>query len=141
MTRDVLLGIEIESEPKVVYDTIASPEGLAAFWTSDVRRDEGGELSFGFESAPTRLPASILTAEPPSAVAWRFGGDWPAWPGTIASWSLEASDRGTRVTFRHGFPDPMPEFDFGSVALTWALIVARLKDVVGSGGAPDPVLR
>lgn len=31
MARDVLLAIEVEAEPKVVFDTIASPEGLAAF--------------------------------------------------------------------------------------------------------------
>jgi len=34
----------------------------------------------------------------------------------------------------------MPEYDFGSVSLTWALIVARLKDVVEGGGAPNPAL-
>lgn len=141
MTRDVLLAIEIEAEPKIVYDTIASPEGLAAFWTPDVRSEGAdGELSLGFEAAPTRLPAAV-EADAPSSVSWAFGGDWPAWAGSAASWSLEPSGQGTTVVFRHGFPDSMPEYDFGSVALTWALVVARLKDVVESGGAPDPALR
>ena len=143
MTRDVLLAIEVEAEPKVVFDTIADPDGLATFWTPDVRREDGDgrELSFGFEAAPTRLPASVTAAETPSSIAWAFGGDWPSWPGTAASWSLERTERGTKVVFRHGFPDTMPEFDFGSVTLTWALVVARLKGVVESGGAADPALR
>lgn len=142
MTRDVLLAIEVEAEPKVVYGTIESPEGLAAFWTPDVRSEggDGGELSFGFEAAPTRLPATV-EADAPSSVCWAFGGDWPAWAGSTASWSLKPSGQGTTVVFRHGFPGSMPEYDFGSVALTWALVVARLKDVVESGGAPNPALR
>ena len=52
-----------------------------------------------------------------------------------------SSERGTAVVFRHGLPESMPEFDFGSVALTWASVVAHLKGVVESGGAADPALR
>jgi uncharacterized protein YndB with AHSA1/START domain len=143
MTRDVLLATEVEADPKVVFDTIADPDGLAAFWTPDVRSEgeDGHELSFGFEAAPTRLPATVVGAGAPSSISWAFGGDWPAWAGSNASWSLEPSGQGTKVVFRHGFPDSMPEYDFGSVALTWALVVARLKDVVESGGAPNPALR
>lgn len=143
MTRDVLVAIEVHAEPKLVYDTISSPEGLAAFWTPDVRSEgsDGSELSFGFEAAPTRLPVSVTGADGPTAINWAFGGDWPAWGGTTAAWSLEPSEHGTKVTFRHGFPDSMAEYEFGSVALTWALVAARLKDVVESGGTPNPVLR
>lgn len=143
MTGDVLLAIEVEADPKVVYDTIAEPDGLATFWTPDVRREDGDgrDLSLGFESAPTRLPVSIIAAETPNSITWAFDGDWPSWSGTAASWSLEQTDRSTRVVFRHAFPDTMPDFDFGSVALTWALVVARLKSVIESGGAADPALR
>ncbi|MEX2422025.1 MAG: SRPBCC domain-containing protein [Actinomycetota bacterium] len=143
MSRDVVLAIEIEAGPKAIFDTLAGPEGLATFWTPDVRSedDDGRELSFGFEASPTRLPATVTDVAAPSAIAWTFGGDWPAWPGTTASWSLEPGEKGTKVVFRHGFQDSMPEFDFGSVVLTWALVVARLKSVVESAGVADPVLR
>ncbi|HET9310139.1 MAG TPA: SRPBCC family protein [Actinomycetota bacterium] len=143
MTRDVLLAVEVEADPKVVFDTIADAGSLATFWTPDVRSEgsDGRELSFGFPAAPTRLPATVIEAQAPTSVAWAFGGDWPAWSGTTASWSLEPSELGTKVVFRHGFRDSMPEFDFGSVTLTWALVVARLKDVVESGGTANPALR
>jgi hypothetical protein len=39
-----------------------------------------------------------------------------------------------------GFSDEQPEHDFGSIATTWGQIVVRLKEVVESGGAPNPVL-
>lgn len=53
---------------------------------------------------------------------------------------MTANSRSGSGPRRHGFPDSMPAYEFGSVALTWALIVARLKDVVESGGVPNPVL-
>ena len=42
---------------------------------------------------------------------------------------------------RHsGFSEDQPEYDFGSIATTWGQIVVRLKDVVESGGTPNPAL-
>ena len=54
---------------------------------------------------------------------------------------MEPSEHGTKVVFRHaGFPDDEPDDEFGSVSRTWALIVERLKEVVESGGVPNPAL-
>src|SRR5713101_1688318 len=128
MSRDIVHGIEIHSEPKTVFDTIATRSGLAAFWTSDVRGDdtEGGELSFGFSGTPVRLPIHVARLDPPTTIAWDCPGGFPFWEGTMVRWSLQPSEHGTKVIFRHaGFPDNEPEYDFGSVSLTWALIVAR----------------
>ena len=54
---------------------------------------------------------------------------------------MQPSEHGTKVVFRHaGFPDDEPDYEFGSVSRTWALIVERLKEVVESGGVPNPAL-
>jgi len=143
MSRDIIHAIEIHAEPKAVYDTIATRSGLAAFWTPDVQGDEavGGELTFGFGGAPVSLPMRVTRLDPHAEISWDCPGGFPHWDETTVSWSLEPSEHGTKVTFRHaGFRDDAPEYEFGSVSLTWALIVARLKDVVESGGAPNPVL-
>jgi uncharacterized protein YndB with AHSA1/START domain len=143
MSRDIVHGIEIHAEPKAVFDTVATRSGLAAFWTPDVQGDEaqGGELTFGFSEAPVRLPIRVARVEPPTEIAWDCPGGFPFWQGSSVSWSLEPSEHGTKVIFRHtGLPDDQPEYDFGSISLTWALIVARLKEVVESDGAPNPAL-
>ncbi|HEX7247547.1 MAG TPA: SRPBCC domain-containing protein [Actinomycetota bacterium] len=143
MARDIVQAIEVNAEPKTVFDTVASREGLAAFWTSDVEGDDrpGGELSFGFPHAPSRLPITIATVDAPSAIRWECSSDWPFWNGTTVEWAFEPSEHGTQVVLRHlGYADDMPDFAFGSVNLTWALVTSRLKDVVESGGAPNPAL-
>jgi uncharacterized protein YndB with AHSA1/START domain len=143
MSRDMVHGIEIHAEPKAVYDTIATRSGLAAFWTPDVEGDDGldGELTFGFSGAPVRLPMRIVGLDPGAEIRWSCPGGFPHWAGTSVTWSLRPSEHGTKVVFRHeGFPDEVPEYDFGSVSLTWALILARLKEVVESGGQPNPAL-
>src|SRR5439155_20260712 len=116
---------------------------LAAFWTPDVQGDDtqGGELSFGFSGSPVRLPIRVNRLDPPREVAWDCPGGFPHWEGTSVAWSVQPSKHGSKVIFRHlGFPDEQPEYDFGSINLTWAQIVARLKEVVEAGGAPNPAL-
>jgi uncharacterized protein YndB with AHSA1/START domain len=143
MTRDIVHGIEIHAEPKAVFDTIATHSGLSAFWTPDVQGDdsEGGELSFGFSGSSVRLPIRVTRLDQPRAVAWACPGGYPFWEGTRVEWSIDPSEHGAKVLFRHlGFPDAQPEYDHGSISLTWGLIVARLKEVVESGGKPDPAL-
>jgi uncharacterized protein YndB with AHSA1/START domain len=144
MAKDIVLAIEVHAEPKAVYEMVATRSGLASFWTPDVEGEdrEGGELTFGFAQAPARLPMRITRLEAPETIEWSSAGPWPFWGGTTVLWSFAASEHGTKVVFRHlGWADGTPEYDFGSVALTWALVVARLKDVVEGGGAPNPVLR
>ena len=143
MSRDIVHGIEIHADPKAVFDTIATRSGLAAFWTPDVQGDDaqGGELTFGFSGPPVRLPIRVARLEPSTQIAWECPGGFPYWEGTNVTWSVEPSEHGAKVIFRHtGFSDDQPEYDFGSVALTWGLIVSRLKEVVESGGAPNPAL-
>ena len=70
-----------------------------------------------------------------------YTGDEPLWGRSARDPFGVAPQERTKVVFRHaGFPDDEPEYDFGSVSLTWALIVARLKDVVEAGGVPNPAL-
>jgi hypothetical protein len=65
----------------------------------------------------------------------------PLLGGTKVSWSTQPSEHGTKVVFRHTcFPDDEPDYEFGSVSRTWALIIERLKEVVESGGVPNPAL-
>ena len=79
MTRDIIHGVEIHSDPKAIFDTIATRSGLSAFWTPDVQGEEaqGGELSFGFSGSPARLPIRVTRLDPPREVHWDCPGGFP----------------------------------------------------------------
>jgi hypothetical protein len=74
--RDIVHGIEIHTEPKAVFDTIATRSGLAAFWTPDVQGDdsEDGELSLGFSGSPARLPIRVMRLDQPRTIEWGCPG-------------------------------------------------------------------
>jgi hypothetical protein len=61
MTRDIVHGIEIHTEPKAVFDTIAPRSGACRVLDARVQGDdsEGGELSFGLSRSPARLPIRV----------------------------------------------------------------------------------
>lgn len=144
MSRDIVLALDVEAEPKVVFDTVATRAGLATFWTPDVDGEgsEGGELTFGFEAAPTRLPMRVTRSQSPTQIEWACDGDWPFWGGSRVSWSFEPAEAGTRMILRHlDYGAGMPDYEFGRTAFTWSMVVGKLKSVTESGGAPDPALR
>ena len=144
MARDIVLAVEIEAEPKAVFDAVATREGIASFWSPDVEGDasEGGDLSVGFAAAPSRLPLHVRAATSPTAIEWEAGGDWPFWNGSRVAWSFEPGDTGTKVLLRHlDYGEGMPDFEFGNVSFSWSMVLGKLKSVAESGGAADPALR
>ena len=117
MSRDIVHAIEIHKAPRAVYDLIATKAGLARFWTPTVSGEEkvGGELRFGFAGAPMELPMKVAKLDPGEAVAWECPGGFPHWNGSRVDWTLEPSEHGAKVIFKHrGFPGEMPDYDWTS---------------------------
>jgi uncharacterized protein YndB with AHSA1/START domain len=143
MGRDILLAVEIHATAQTIVEALTSTEGLSSFWTSNSIAEpiEGNEARFGFKDAPVPLRMRVDRIEP-NEVAWTCLGDFPMWEDTAVSWSLSPEEEhgGTRVLFRHsGFPVEQPEWDFASIAFTWAGILGRLK-VLAETGTAEPYL-
>ena len=141
MSRSIVLAIEVAGQPETVYEAITSADGLASFWTPSVTGSTavGGSLSFGFSEAPVDLAMTVTRADG-SVVSWSCGGPWPGWTDTTVSWATAPSDAGTMVIFRHDdWDDTVDDASFGSVALTWAMVLQALKAFVETG-QPGPAL-
>ena len=139
MSRDILLGVEIDADAGKIYEALTTKEGLSSFWTSDsiAEPEVGSEARFGFAGAPVPLRMRVDTLEPGREVGWTCLGDFPNWSDTRVTWSLSAGEHAaTRVFFRHaGFPDEQPEYEFASVSYTWAVVLERLKELAEKGTA------
>jgi uncharacterized protein YndB with AHSA1/START domain len=143
MGRDILLGVEAHADAPAIVDALTTKEGLSSFWTpaSIAEPVVGTEARFGFQGSPVPLRMRVDRIEP-NEVTWTCLGDFPFWEGTTVTWSLspEEGHGGTRVFFRQiGFADEQPEWEFASVAFTWAGILGRLK-VLAETGTAEPYL-
>lgn len=141
MSRSIILAVDIEADPGVIFDALTTTEGLAAFWTPRVSGDThvGGHLRFGFEAAPVDLEITAAMADRDAhTVQWDCNGPWPYWTGTSMEWTI--IDSGPRLLFAHrGWADEQPEDEFGSVAYTWAMVLQALK-AYSESGTPAPAL-
>jgi uncharacterized protein YndB with AHSA1/START domain len=143
VTRDILLGAEVHADPTRVVEALTTKEGLSSFWTPDAVAEPqvGSEARFGFEGSPVPLRMRVDRIEP-NGVGWTCLGEFPHWEGTTVTWSLSPEEEhgGTRVLFRQArFPDDQPEWEFASIAFTWAGILSRLK-VLADTGSAEPYL-
>jgi uncharacterized protein YndB with AHSA1/START domain len=141
---EILHLLEIEASPERVYEAIATPAGLGAWWTSDVR---GGapttpvevgqefELLFGGDHGP-RLKA--LQAKPGRGVEWECVGGHAEWIGTRLLFHLTSHGPGTVLRFAHrGWREPSDYFAQSNCR--WGFFLHSLKGFVEAGaGRPWP---
>lgn len=129
-----------------VYRAIATPEGVAAWWTEETSGGDtvGSEIEVTFRRDSGELVGSIRfeveELEPGKRVVWRFTGEEPAeWRGTRAQFELTEADGGyTIVNFGHvGWTEEV-EF-LHHCSTKWASYLLSLKQLVETGtGAPSP---
>jgi uncharacterized protein YndB with AHSA1/START domain len=142
---DILHRIGAEAPLDEVYAAVATPEGVAGWWTTDTtgksevgealvvrfHDHRSGELVGGFE-------LEILELDPAGRVRWLVTSGPEEWIGTQVHFELKREDGFTIVLFRHqGWAEPV-EF-MHHCSTKWATFLMSLKQLVETGrGAPAP---
>lgn len=140
---DILHRVGITTSQDAVYRALTTTEGLAGWWTTDVRGDgdAGGVLQFRFDGAPEPggFDMSVLEAKPDERVLWEVVEGPEEWIGTHISWDLRTEGDYTIITFAHqGWREPV-EFMY-HCSTKWATFLMSLKSLLETGtGAPAPV--
>lgn len=149
-TQPITLAVTVDAGPDRVFDILSTSEGQRAFWTADCDIT-GAHARFGFPGASADVQADVAL-EPNRLVRMRVtaGPRTSFLENSTFEWALNGTERDTRteVVFRHyGFADYVrggewhgersPEFDFGEMAETWALLLDRLRSYI-STGTPNP---
>lgn len=128
-----------------VYNAIATPEGVAAWWTGETSGagDPGTGIEVTFRRESGELVGSIEfeveELEPSKRVVWRFTGGPEEWQGTRAQFELTEAEGGyTIINFGHlGWAEEV-EF-LHHCSTKWATYLLSLKQLVETGrGAPSP---
>ena len=136
---DILHRIGVVAPLDDVYRAVATPEGIAGWWTADTAGEceVGGRLTFRFGDVGG-FDMEVLELDPSGRVRWRVVDGPEEWIGTEIGWRLDQRDEYTIVLFKHeGWREPV-EF-MHHCSTKWATFLMSLKEQVETGhGRPAP---
>jgi uncharacterized protein YndB with AHSA1/START domain len=142
---DILHRVGAIAPIEKVYEAIATPHGVGAWWTKETTGgDQVGEsITTAFTNPDTgeHVGTFHLTIEemvPGKRVAWRVADGPAEWVDTLISFDLKQEDDYTVVNFAHqGWREPV-EF-MAHCSTKWATFLMSLKSYVETGaGEPAP---
>ena len=130
--------IEIEASPDVVFDAVATAEGVSHWWgeardePSEVAPDAAGRVMY-IGSGPDGgwFRAEVTEAERPTSVRWRFledsdGDSEQSRKGTEVEFHADEMATGTGLRFVHG-PWERRDDLFGERNYFWGFFMRNLK--------------
>ena len=136
---DILQRVGIQSSPDQVYNALATPEGIAGWWTDETKGDgkPGGAMHFRFGERGF-FDVKVLESDPGRRVLWQVTDGPPEWIGTKIAYDLKREDGYTIVLFKHeGWQEPV-EF-MHHCSTKWAVFLLSLKSLLETGqGTPYP---
>ena len=132
---DLRLIIDIGVPARTVFPLVASGDGFARWWTSDVIITPSGATELGFEGRSRIYRLRAETMMIPAHAAWSVETG-EEWAGTSIVFDLSPTDSGARLTMVHGNWRAATDF-FHACATTWGMLLYRLK-AAAEGGNPGP---
>ncbi len=140
---DILHRVGIKAPLADVYPALATPEGVAGWWTEDAHGESrvGATLAFRFSAGGVDIGGftmKILELRPAALVQWEVLDGPAEWIGTRIGFELKQEDDYSIVLFKHsGWREPV-EF-MHHCSTKWAIFLMSLKSLLETGkGAPSP---
>jgi len=119
-----------------VYEACATPEGIARWWTRDVKGNSkiGGEIAVGFGKPEPAAVMEIVELTPPDRVVWRVEQGPDMWNDTTITFDIRAEGGETVVVFTHaGWREPVEYMHHCS--MSWAYFLISMKHGLSGGDA------
>jgi uncharacterized protein YndB with AHSA1/START domain len=100
---DIRHRVGIAAPQNRVYEMLATKNGLARFWTTQVEGDSevGSKLSFFFGRPEPSAVMEVVELSPNDRVRWRCVEGPPEWVGTTVTFDLTDSGGETVLLFTH----------------------------------------
>jgi uncharacterized protein YndB with AHSA1/START domain len=132
---DILHRIGVVAPLDEVYQALATPEGIAGWWTVDTvgKSEVGGQLTFRFGDVGG-FDMEIIGLDPIGTVRWRVTDGPEEWIGTEIDWRLDQRNEYTVVQFKHEGWREQVEFMY-HCSTKWAYFILGLKASLEGGKA------
>lgn len=141
---DIIHRIGIKSPIAQVYKAITSLDGLARWWTDEVKGNDqlGGKIEFSFRSVSGeimgRMVMEVQALNAPKDVRWRCIEGPEEWIGTDITFQLSEQDNQTIVIFGHRNWREATE-STAHCSMKWSIFLLSLREYVETGkGKPAP---
>ena len=134
---DILQSIHIDAPLTKVRTSLATIDGLAAWWTRTTSGDAGpgGKIDFRFGEHVTQVR---VDAAAPARVQWTVLNSNPDWDTTRMTFELEPVGDRTLLRFGHRGWREANAF-FGHCSMKWATFLLSLRGELEAGeGRPFP---
>jgi uncharacterized protein YndB with AHSA1/START domain len=140
MTKTIEHEIRIKAPVDAVYAGLTDIGELSRWWIPDTRgtSQQGQNLEFWFGPDACQV-MRVAHLEANREVRWEaLASDLSDWKGTAVTFSLQASDTGTTLQFKHsGYDEEVASFGYYSTS--WAVFMLSLKALLEEGtGFPFP---
>lgn len=131
----ILLRVPVDAEPNVVYDALATSDGVNGWWSNHTAGPDGvgSTMNVGFPDVPMTFDFEVTEETRNERVTWRCLAGPPEWVGTEVRFDVQTDEDGsTSVLFAHdGWATTERSFPF--IAYSWAQILPRLKKLAETG--------
>jgi uncharacterized protein YndB with AHSA1/START domain len=141
---DIIHRIGIKASASKVYAAVATPEGVAGWWSQETTGDSrvGGTLDVRFRNPSGepigRFELEVVELVPDQRVRWRVKAGPDEWVGTEIVFSLARVGDATIVRFGHEGWREAVEFT-AHCSMKWATFLLSLRERVETGaGRPSP---
>jgi len=131
---DIRHRVGIAAPRRRIYEMLATPGGLAAFWTTQVEGncEVGGTLKFFFGRPEPSAVMEVVELSPNQRVRWRCVEGPREWVGTTVTFELKDSGQETALLFTHAdWAEPV-EF-MHHCSTKWATVLLGLRSGLEGG--------
>lgn len=141
---DIIHRIGIKSSGTKVFAALSTLEGLAHWWTEEVKGETsvGGSITFTFRSGTGEVKGLMVMeveeSTPGKKLRWTCLEGPDEWVGTGIRFDLSEQDGQTILLFGHLDWRERVEF-MAHCSMKWAVFLLSLRDYVETGtGRPSP---
>jgi uncharacterized protein YndB with AHSA1/START domain len=131
---DIRHRVGIAASQHRVYEMLATKDGLAKFWTTQVEGDSkvGGKLRFFFGKPESSAVMEVVELSPDDRVRWRCVEGPQEWVGTTVTFDLKDSGGETVLLFMHADWREPVEF-IHHCSTKWATVLIGLRSGLEGG--------
>jgi uncharacterized protein YndB with AHSA1/START domain len=126
---DLQHAVSIAASPELVFEAIATAEGLASWWTPSVEHKGEGPAErfvFGFDDGNARASFRVEERDPPGRLVLACIGGIEDWQGTELVFQLDSIEGGTLLRFDHAGWTTQ-DWYFRQCNSTWGHLMYDLK--------------